>query len=395
MDFELPGEGDPRRAEVRRWLEKNPNPTPRQLLDSGYEVPHWPKPYGLGADPEFQLIVSQELDRAGVRRFGGLLSAVNLGPSLLTHGTQEAKERYLDKMLMGEERWAQMMSEPAAGSDLAALRTTAVRDGDEYVINGQKNWSNGGDAEFGMVIVRTDPHAAKHAGLSVLIVDLKAPGVTARLINNMNQDPSDMETRLYEVFFDNVRTPASNLVGQEGDGWRLTQQMLQSERMMILEAQNKPSAREMVTSMHAAGRLREPALQDEAAKIYIEGEMVRLLNLRAMSDQLNAKRPGPEAAAIKMIGAPHDQKLFDFVKRAQGQAGLVAGAEAFPQVEAPSGQLSWDACFWDSPTLTLRAGSQELMRNVISERVLGLPRELDPSAKGDWTENLKALGRAA
>ncbi|MDP3174639.1 MAG: acyl-CoA dehydrogenase family protein [Phenylobacterium sp.] len=218
MDFDFPSMDDPRRADVRAWLEKNPKPTPRQLLESGYEVPHWPKPYGLGADPELQLIISQELDRAGVHRNGNLLSATNLGPSLMTHGTPAAKERFLEKMLMGEERWAQMMSEPDAGSDLAALRTSAVRDGEEYVVNGVKIWSNGGAADFGCVIVRTDPHAAKHAGLSVLIIDLKGPGVTSRPIYNMNQDPSDFKALFYEVFFDNVRVPVSNLIGQEGDG---------------------------------------------------------------------------------------------------------------------------------------------------------------------------------
>ena len=176
------------------------------------------------------------------------------------------------------------------------------------------------------------------------------------------------------MFFDNVRTPAHNLVGKEGDGWRLTQQMLQSERMMILERQRKPTARDLVPGLHASGRLHAPALQDEAAKIYIEGEMVRLLNLRAMSDQLNAKRPGPEAAVIKMIGAPHDQKLYDFVKRTQGQASMIPGSDPFPEVGEDFGEASWDACFWDSPTLTLRAGSQELMRNVVGERVLGLPK---------------------
>jgi len=191
MDFDFPTEDDPRRAAVRAWLAKNPKPTPRELLESGYEVPHWPAPYGLAADPEFQLIISQELERAGVKRNGNLLSASNLGPSLLTHGTPEAKERYLEKMLMGAERWAQMMSEPSAGSDLAALRTSAVRDGDYYVVNGQKNWSNGSHADVACVIVRTDPHAAKHAGLSVLIIDMKSPGISTRPIYNMNQDPTD------------------------------------------------------------------------------------------------------------------------------------------------------------------------------------------------------------
>ena len=395
MDFDFPGEDDPRRPEVRAWLEKHPKPTPRELLDSGYEVPHWPKPYGLSADPEFQLIISQELERAGVKRNGNLLSANNLGPSLLSHGTPEAKERYLEKMLMGQERWAQMMSEPSAGSDLAALRTTAVLDGDHYIVNGQKVWSNGSRADVGCVFVRTDPHAAKHAGISILIIELKSPGITHRPIYNMNHDTANAPYTFEETFFDNVRVPVTNRIGGEGDGWRLPQQMLQTERMVILEHVTSRTAREMIEGLAQTGRLHDVALSDEAAKLYIEGEMLRLLNLRSMSDQLNAKRPGPEAAVLKMIGAPHDQRLTAFVKQMQGQEGMIAGSDPFPGSNEKFGDVTWDAAFWDSPTLTLRAGSQELMRNIIGERVLGLPRELDPSAKGDWAENLKNLGRAA
>jgi len=390
MDFDLPAEDDPRRSGVRAWLKEHPNPTADELLDVGYEVPHWPPPWGLSADPEFQLIISQELQRAGVERFGNLLSATNLGPALLAHGTEEAKEKYLRRMLTGKDRWCQLQSEPSAGSDLAALRSTAVRDGDHYVINGQKIWSNAGSSDYGMMVVRTDPNASKHAGLSLIIVDMKSPGITARPIDIMSQAPKDLVVRMYETFFDNVKVPASNLIGKEGEGWRLTQQVLQAERMMILQHMQKPTARDLVVGLVQTGRIDDPSLTDEAASLYIEGEIIRLMNLRAMSDQLNARRPGPEAAIIKMMGAPHDQHLNDFAKRLEGQAGLLPGGDAFEGKHTHLA-VSWDAAFWDSPTLTLRAGSQELMLNVIAERIIGLPRERDPSAQGNWSENQRAL----
>ena len=211
----------------------------------------------------------------------------------------------------------------------------------------------------------------------------------------MNQAPTDLPTHPDETFFDNVRTPVSNLVGKEGEGWRLTQQVLQAERMMILERAAKPTARDLVTGLVRTGRIDDPSITEEVASLYIEGEIIRLMNMRAMSDQLNARRPGPEAAIIKMMGAPHDQHVYDFAKRLQGQSGLLPGADPFEGMHSHlEDGLRWDAAYWDSPTLTLRAGSQELMLNVIGERVLGLPRERDPSAQGNWAENQRAIRSA-
>ncbi|MDP3175770.1 MAG: acyl-CoA dehydrogenase family protein [Phenylobacterium sp.] len=399
MDFDIAGEDDPRRLEIREWAKKHPNPTAREMLDSGYEVPHWPAPYGLGASAELQLIIDDELKRAGIKRFGNLVAQNNCGPSLLTHGTPEAKARYLEKGLMGEENWCQLFSEPSGGSDLGALRTTATRDGDDYIIRGQKIWTSGANhAHIGCIVVRTDPHAAKHAGLTCFLVELKnSPGVTVRPIEDM----TGHENEFNEVFFDEVRVPASNRLGEEGDGWRLTMQMLGSERVHMGKPGAVwgygPTARDLVTGLHAIGKLDDGAVRDEAAKLYIEGEMVRLLNYRRLSDHVNAKRPGPESAVAKMIAAPHGQKLLALAKLVQGQAGLIAGEKVFPTPESTDfdGRGSWDVGFWFSPAITLGVGTQEVLKNVVGERLLGLPRELDPSAKGDWAENQKALSRAA
>jgi len=392
MDFNFPGETDPRRIEVRTWLAQHPKPTARQILDSGYLVPHWPKPYGLSADGELQIIIDEEMKRAGVVRPGNIIAQINCGPTLLTHGTPEAKEKYLLPALLGEDGWCQLFSEPSGGSDLAALRTTARREGDHYIVRGQKIWTSGADrAAIGVLVCRTDEHAAKHAGLSQLLVEMNSPGVTVRPIQDMR---GGTENDFNEVFLDDVKVPVENLLGREGEGWRITMQQLQSERVAISGAgvlQGKgPSARDLVAGLRKIGKLDAPYIQDEAARLYIEGEMIRLLSLRALSDKIGAKPAGPESSVQKLLAAPHGQKVLDLAKRAHGQAGLIEDEEVFPGDLARFGRDNWDDGFWQNVTLTLRVGSHEVNKNIIGERLLGLPRDLDPSAKGDWSEHRKA-----
>src|SRR4051795_5689608 len=186
MDFDLPGEDDPRRAEVRAWLDANPNPTGRQLADAGYVAPHWPRPWGLDADPIHQLIIDDELRRAGARRPANPIGIGWAGPTILHAGSQEQKDRYLQPLLAGEEIWCQLFSEPGAGSDLANLSTRAVRDGDTYVINGQKVWTSLAHySQFGILIARTNPDAPKHQGISYFVCPMHAEGVEVRPIKNM------------------------------------------------------------------------------------------------------------------------------------------------------------------------------------------------------------------
>jgi len=398
MDFDLPGEDDPRRLEIRAWTKANPNPTPRQLLDVGYLAPHWPAPYGLSAAPELQILIDDELQRAGIKRPYNVVAESNCGPSLLTHGTPEAKERYLIPGLLGEERWCQLFSEPSGGSDLSALRTTAVRDGDHYIVNGSKIWTSGAHHAFlGSMPVRTDPHAAKHAGISNLLVELKSPGITIRPIADMSGYPNEFN----EVFFDNVRVPVVNRLGEEGDGWRLTMQMLQSERVKFSQpggAASALTARDLVIALNNVGALRDAGIQEEAAKLYIEGEMLRLLSMRSLSDRINARRPGPEAAVGKMINTPHTQRIFQLALQVNGHKGMLEGEQQFsPDTRQGEGRGNWNFGPWFTPALTLMVGTTEIMRNVVGERVLGLPRELDPSAKGDWSQQVqnKPPARAA
>src|ERR1700704_5826813 len=186
MDFDLPTEDDPRRAEVRAWLEKHPRPSGRLLAEAGYVAPHWPKPYGLDADPVHQIVIDDELRRAGVHRPENMIGIGWAGPTMLHAGTEAQKERYLLPLLAGEEVWCQLFSEPEAGSDLAGLRTRAVRDGDEYVVNGQKIWTSGAHmSKFGILIARTNPEATKHKGISYFICPMDTPGIEIRPIVEM------------------------------------------------------------------------------------------------------------------------------------------------------------------------------------------------------------------
>ncbi len=215
MDLGLPGDDDPRRSNVKEWLAAHPKPTGRLLAEAGYVVPHWPAPFGRDADPLTQLVIDDELRAAGVRRPVNPIGIGWAGPTLLYAGTAEQKERWLWPLLAGEEFWCQLFSEPGAGSDLAALRTTAARDGDHYVINGQKVWTSYAHiAQWGILLARTDPTATKHAGISYFVCPIRAPGIEVRALVDMTG-----EHAFNEVFFTDVRIPADHLVGAENGGW--------------------------------------------------------------------------------------------------------------------------------------------------------------------------------
>ena len=390
MDFDLPAHDDPRRLDVRAWLERNPRPTGRQVAEAGYAVPQWPKPWGLAADAELQLVVAEELERANVDAAYHVnpVAVNNCAQSLLTHGTDAQRERYLLPALGGEEIWCMLFSEPSAGSDLAALKTVARRDGDDYVIKGHKMWTSLAEiASIGVLVARTDPSAPKHQGLSQFLVDMKSPGITITPIVDMSG-----AQEYNEVFLDEVRIPASQMIGKEGDGWYLCTSQLQTERVALSKPGSVwgkgPTARELVRGLIETGAIADPLVRDEAAKLYIEGEVLRLLAYRAFSDGLNAKPAGPEGAARKMLAAPHGQRVLELAKRMQGPRGLVEGVQPFASARpgAHTAFDDWDYSFWFSPGITLGVGTQEMLKNIVAERVLGLPREGDPTAKQPWAQ---------
>ena len=232
MDFDMPGADDPRRLAVRAWLSDHPHPSNADLHAAGYIAPHWPPPFGIDADPIHQLIIDDELRAGGVGRTSVTTNPIGVGwaaPTIYMAGSEWQKQRFLDPIFRGDEFWCQLFSEPDAGSDLAGLATRAVRDGDEYVVNGSKIWTSGGHlAQFGILIARTDPELPKHKGLSYFIVPMDLPGITLSPIVDMTTAHSFNQT-----FFDNVRLPAKYLVGEEGDGWRLAKVTLANERVSL------------------------------------------------------------------------------------------------------------------------------------------------------------------
>lgn len=392
MDFDLPREDDPRRLEVRRWFEQHPKPTGRQVAEAGYAVPHWPRPWGLAADAELQLIINDEIERAQILPPNRVnpVAINNCAQSLLTHGTEAQRQKFLMPAISGEEKWCMLFSEPSGGSDLGNLRTTARREGDHYIVKGRKIWtSRAQESKVGVLVARTNPDAPKHVGLSEFLLDMESPGVTVRPIVDM----TGAEPEYNEVLLDNVKVPADRLLGKEGQGWALCTSQLQTERVALSKAGciwgSGPSARELLQGLIKTDAIADPVIRDEAAKLYVEGEILRLLSYRSLSDRMNAKHAGPEAAAHKMLAAPHGQRVAELAKRAHGMRGLLVGEEFLPRKPGPKHTLDfddWDYAFWFSPAVTLGVGTQEVLKNVISERVLGLPRDIDPTAKVSWSE---------
>ncbi len=381
MDFELPAEDDPRRIAVRTWLEENPSPSGRQLAEAGYVVPHWVAPWGLDADPIHQLIIDDELKRARVSRPMNPIGIGWAGPTIVHAGTPEQKERYLFPLLAGEELWCQLFSEPGAGSDLANLGTRAVRDGDEYVVNGSKIWTSLAQwAKFGILIARTNPDAPKHKGVSYFICPMDTPGIEIRPIIEMTGGHT-----FNEVFFTDVRIPAENLVGQENEGWTLAKVTLGNERVSLSGGGalwgNGPSASDLINLVRERGGVGDPVLRQKVAKLHIESEILRLIRLRTVTAAIKGRPPGPEASVRKALADEHGQNIMGLAKELSGASGMLAD---HGPLGAPADM--WHHGFLFAPALTVGGGTSEVQRNIIGERVLNLPHDIDVEVGKTWAE---------
>ena len=244
---------------MRDWLDEHPHPTGRQLAEAGYVAPHWAAPYGLDADPLTQLMIDEELRRKGVRRPINPIGIGWAGPTLMYAGTEEQKDRWLWPLLSGEDFWCQLFSEPGAGSDLAALTTRAERDGDHWVVNGQKVWTSYAHiAKWGILLARTDPTATKHMGISYFVCPMDAPGIDIRPLIDMTG-----EHAFNEVFLTDVRIPADHLVGPEHGGWELAKVTLGNERVSLSGEGALwgmgPTAEDLVELVRGAGGAARPA----------------------------------------------------------------------------------------------------------------------------------------
>lgn len=409
MDFDLPADDDPRRLEVRAWLAEHPEPTNTDLAEAGYIVPHWPRPWGLDADPMHQLIIDDELRRAGVVRTASTTNAIGVGwaaPTILLAGSDWQKERFLPKIFSGEETWCQLFSEPDSGSDLASLATRAVRDGDEYVINGSKIWSSGAHhADFGILIARTDPDVAKHKGISYFLVPMDLPGITLSPIVDMTTAHSFNQT-----FFDDVRLSAEYLVGAEGDGWRLAKVTLANERVSLSSAGSMwgtgPSAAQLLDLVRSGPPITDPNMRQRIAALHIEAEVLRLNRLRTLSARLQGRTPGEEASVQKIMGDEHGQHVMELAKDLAGAAGMLEGSG--PAGDIPAGARSgatdinfprgvksqfpdtdpvWHYGYLFAPALTLGGGTFAVQRNIVAEQVLGLPRDVHGDQGMTWSEH--------
>jgi alkylation response protein AidB-like acyl-CoA dehydrogenase len=397
MDFNDTPEEAAFRAEVRSWLEANAeakvpgDPVQDPLGESideatlqvarawqqkkagaGWACIRWPKEFGgRGATPIQAVIWSQEEAHfktpPDIFRIGHGMCA----PTIMTHGTPEQKQKWLPKLLSGEEIWCQLFSEPDAGSDLAALRTSAVRDGDEWVLNGQKTWTTGAHfCDWGIIVARHDPNVPKHAGLTFFVIDMHVPGIEIRPITQINGRQG-----FNEVFFSNFRVPDAYRLGEVGDGWGVAITTLMNERASVGTLAGAGIgigdlirlAAEL--EIEGAAAIEDRAVRENIASFYVRSKGVELTTQRTVSALSQGKMPGPEASLVKLIGVRLIQEMAAYAMELQGTAAAITDEELTPQ------EGWWQECYLTMPGFRIAGGTDEVLRNIIAERVLRLPPE--------------------
>lgn len=343
----------------------------RRMAAAGYVAPHWPAPWGRGAGPAAQLAIDEELRAARAPRPMNPIGIGWAGPTLLVAGTPEQHDRWLPGLLDGSELWCQLFSEPGSGSDLASLRTTAVRDGDEFVVNGQKVWTTIGHfARWGILLARTDPDADVHRGITYFVLDMASPGVEVRPLVQMTGTHE-----FNEVFLTDVRVPVANVVGEIHDGWRLAKVTLGNERVSLSGEGalwgRGPTAGDLVRIVRGRGGIADPVLRQRIARVHIEGEVLRYIRMRSVAALLRGLEPGPEASVRKALADEHGQHVMHLALELAGTDGLLAD-------HGPLGDPDpmWAYGFLYSPALTIGGGTSEVQRSILGERVLGLPRDV-------------------
>ncbi len=396
MDLRYTPEDEAFRQQVRDWLVDN---VPKQkirtmeerqewhrkLYDAGYVGMGWPKEYGgREARPMEQAIVAEELARinapAGVNGLGiGIV-----GPTLIHHGTNDQKTRFLKNILSGEELWCQLYSEPNSGSDLASLQCRAQIDGDTFIVNGQKIWTSGGHhSDWGLMLSRTDPRAQKHDGISCMLVDLRSEGVEARPLKQINGD-----TGFSEIFFNDVVVPADNLIGELNTGWRIAQTTLSYERggsLMAAVSQNQrvfSRLIEVANELEKDGKraIDDPNIRRRIGEIYREIEVLRYAALRILSRLEKGLRPGPESSVAKLHRSELNKRVQNLINEILGPYGMIASNapdELALEDDVYYGEAgSWAHSLAGSYGGTIAAGTSEVQKNILGERVLGMPKEI-------------------
>jgi alkylation response protein AidB-like acyl-CoA dehydrogenase len=347
----------------------------RKLSDAGWAGIAWPKEYGgRGATINEQLIFTEEMARAKAPNLINVSIGIELvGPALMHHGAEAQRQRYLPKILNAEEIWCQGFSEPGAGSDLASLQTRAEPDGDHFIVTGQKVWTSWAEySDYCLLLVRTDSAAPRHKGISCLLVDMRSPGITVRPTRQITG-----ETEFSEVFFDSVRVPRANLVGEINQGWAVAMTVLMHERgtsaigYQIRLRSELDDLLELARSVRRNGcpASADPLIQQKLAQCFIEVEILKYNIYRSVAQIVRDGKPGPESSIIKLFWSEMDKRQKAVAMELLGlRAQLVRGSKQ----AAAHGR--WQRAFLWSRAGTIYAGSSEIQRNIIAERVLGLPR---------------------
>jgi len=398
MDFEDTPEEAAFRAEVRAFLDRNAErkneaksfhrgryipehnipETVRaakqwqaKKADAGFAGITWPTRWaGRGGSPVQQVIYDQEEQNYVVPR--GVFE-IGLGmciPVLMVYGTPEHLERHVRPAMRGEEIWCQLFSEPSAGSDLAGLRTRAVRDGDDWIVNGQKIWTSGAHfSDYGILVTRTDPDAPKHAGLTFFFIDMKSPGIEVRRIKQISGG-----SNFNEVFFTDVRVPDSQRLGKVGDGWKVSITTLMTERLAVGDAPGPDFddifALARTLELDAGPAIRNPAVREKLADWYVKTQGLKYTKFRTITARSRGQIPGPEASIAKLVSAGKLQDIASYGIDLLGMAGAVMDPEVAPM------QAWFQEALLYAPGLRIAGGSDEILRNIIAERVLGLPPDI-------------------
>ena len=392
MNFDFTPEQEGFRKEVRAWLETNlPDDLrgrsfassradveevrklrawQKKMAEAGFVGMDWPREFGgRGASIVEMVILYQEMSRAESPQLLNRGGVSMLGPTLMKLGTPAQQKRFLRNILTADEIWCQGFSEPNAGSDLANLQTRAVLDGDHFVVNGQKVWTSMGHvADWCFLLVRTDPSAAKHKGISFLLVDMKTPGITVRPLRQMTG-----EAEFNETFFDNVRVPAENLVGKINEGWGVAITTLAYERDLLTFIRHislRNALHRLVKLVRQRGRAADPVIRQKVAALWIGEQALQLNAYRSLTRILRGVPPGPEGSTSKLFWSHLDQELAQVATEVIGPASQLTEASSW----APDGG-QWEFYALLAQASGIRAGTTEILKNILSERVLGLAKD--------------------
>ena len=365
---------------------------PREFLgaqfDAGLAWVHFPEGHGgIGLNPKLQKLVNERVFAAGAPHAGARnpIGYGMCGPTVAVWGSDAQKSRYLRPLFTGEEIWCQLFSEPGAGSDFAGLSARGVKDGDEWICNGQKVWTTLAHvSRWGLLVVRTAPEAVKHAGLTAFVVDMHAPTVEVKPLRQMTG-----EAEFNEVFFTDTRIPSSEMLGQPGDGWRVSLTTLMNERVSIggaIPAKGSGVIRDLVKTWQALPEDRKnPALLDQVMQLWSRAEILRLTNIRANQNRKMGD-PGPEGSIGKGASAELNKAVYNMIVDLLGAEGMLYGSYEMTRPDQAMGFDSLQKAFLRMRANSIEGGTTEVMKNILGERILGLPGDVRVDRDRPWSE---------